>query len=351
MAVVRSLAQLAVDLRIGDGSEPTGPAAIILERISATARALVVEYVPNAPDSIHTEMFVRMAGYLYDSDPSGSSPGGPAAMRASGAAALAGPYLVRRGGIVGKAVDDAVAAADSGNPVVDVVVDVLAGTLTVTYADGSSRVRPLPTGGDDGGGVDVTARAAAAAAQATADEATTPDEATDLVADFARAVNPSGHLPATRLAENPAEGTVPVVVAGGRAFRFVEIGTLGGEGGADPVARAAAAVAQATADSKDDAYPWATQDDETGIPTAKVDLSGVQAQLDRIVDELAHTSGPITEVIGVLGAGSDSLRYTLANGTAGNFDISVTVTARVQLNEFANFSAGRFGFTKTAGAG
>ena len=51
MAVItRSLAQLAGDLRVGDGeTEPTGPAAVILERIAATARVMVVDYAPNAP--------------------------------------------------------------------------------------------------------------------------------------------------------------------------------------------------------------------------------------------------------------------------------------------------------------
>ena len=103
MAVVRSLAELAGDLRLGDGvTEPTGPAAVILARIDATSRVMVVAYAPLAPDEIHTEAHVRLAGYLYDSDPSGSSPGGPAALRASGAAAILGPYRVRRGGLIGK---------------------------------------------------------------------------------------------------------------------------------------------------------------------------------------------------------------------------------------------------------
>ena len=102
MAVTRTLAQLAGDLRVGDGvADPTGPAAVILERIASTARVMVVDYAPAAPDAIHDEMFVRLCGWLYDADPSGSTPGGPAAMRSSGAASLGGPYRVRRGGLVG----------------------------------------------------------------------------------------------------------------------------------------------------------------------------------------------------------------------------------------------------------
>ena len=100
--VVRTLAQLAGDLRIGDGvTDPTGPAAVILARIAATARVMVEDYAPAAPDAIHSEAYVRLCAWLYDSDPSGSTPGGPAALRSSGAASLLGPYRVRRGGLVG----------------------------------------------------------------------------------------------------------------------------------------------------------------------------------------------------------------------------------------------------------
>ncbi len=102
MAVVRTLAQLAGDLRIGDGTtEPTGPEAVVLARIDATARVLVTDYAPNAPDAIHTEAYVRLAAWLYDSDPSGANPGGRAAMRASGAASILGGFRVRRAGIIG----------------------------------------------------------------------------------------------------------------------------------------------------------------------------------------------------------------------------------------------------------
>ena len=81
------------------------------------------------------------------------------------------PYRVRRGGMIGKAVDEAVdeavAAADPGNPVTDVTV--AGSVLTVTYADGSTVERELPEGGD-GGGV-AQAVADAQAAQAVAETA------------------------------------------------------------------------------------------------------------------------------------------------------------------------------------
>ena len=146
--ITRSLIQLAADLRIGDGETAlTGPAAVVLERIAKTAKVLVVRYAPNAPDAIHDEAFVRVAGWLYDADPSGSTPGGPTALRSSGAASILGPYRVRRGGVIGQAVEEAVAAAAPGNPVTDVTV---AGSiLTVTYANGSTVERQLPEGGGE----------------------------------------------------------------------------------------------------------------------------------------------------------------------------------------------------------
>ena len=101
MAVTRTIAQLAADLRIGDGTtEPTGAVLVVLTRIAATATAMVTRYSPNAPDAIHNEAFVRLAGWLFDSDPSGSNPGGPTAMRSSGAQSLLGPYKVRRAGVI-----------------------------------------------------------------------------------------------------------------------------------------------------------------------------------------------------------------------------------------------------------
>ncbi len=104
MAVTRSLAQLAGDLRLGDGTLfPSGPAAVVLGRIDATARAMVTTYAPDAPDAIANEAYVRLAGWLYDQDPSGANPGGPNALRASGAASLLATYRVRRGGVIGGA--------------------------------------------------------------------------------------------------------------------------------------------------------------------------------------------------------------------------------------------------------
>lgn len=137
MAVTRTVTQLAADLRIGDGTTaPAGAVAVVLQRIDATARALVVAYAPDAPDEIHDEAYVRLAGWLYDQDPSGSNPGGPAAMRASGAASLLNSYKVRRAGLIG---GTATPSSDTGGPGVDQVAREAAARAQST-ADGAANV-------------------------------------------------------------------------------------------------------------------------------------------------------------------------------------------------------------------
>ena len=100
--VTRTLAQLAADLRLGDGTTaPTGPQGIVLARIDAVARVMVETAAPSAPEAIQNEAHARLSGWLFDSDPSGASPGGPSALRSSGAAAILAPYKVRRAGVIG----------------------------------------------------------------------------------------------------------------------------------------------------------------------------------------------------------------------------------------------------------
>ena len=101
MAVTRTLAELAADVRLGDGAtDPTGPHGVILARIAGAARVLVEQYAPDAPDEISNEAFTRLAGYLMDHDPSGMMRGGPSPIRSSGAASLLAPWKVRRGGLI-----------------------------------------------------------------------------------------------------------------------------------------------------------------------------------------------------------------------------------------------------------
>ena len=72
MAVTITAIQLAAALRIGDGvTALVEPQAGVLNRILASATALVESYAPNAPEAIQNEAVIRAGGYLYDSPPGG----------------------------------------------------------------------------------------------------------------------------------------------------------------------------------------------------------------------------------------------------------------------------------------
>ena len=86
------------------------------------------------------------------------------------------------------------------------------------------------------------------------------------------------------------------------------------------------------------------------IPAGKVNLDAVQNQIDDIHEQIAHSEGDITAVVGVLGAGNDSLRYTLPVNLNGVYDVSVRVKAKVQINELVNFS-GNLHITVDGGLG
>ena len=73
MAVTLTTIQLAAAMRIGDGVTPLEePQAGVINRILASATALVESYAPNAPEAIQNEAVIRVGGYLFDSPPGGS---------------------------------------------------------------------------------------------------------------------------------------------------------------------------------------------------------------------------------------------------------------------------------------
>ena len=66
MAVTLTAIQLAAAMRIGDGVTALAePQAGVLNRILASATALVESYAPNAPESIQNEAAIRVGGYLF----------------------------------------------------------------------------------------------------------------------------------------------------------------------------------------------------------------------------------------------------------------------------------------------
>ena len=92
------------------------------------------------------------------------------------------------------------------------------------------------------------------------------EQATALIATWARSADPTGHIPATLVGENPVEGTIPQVAVGGRTFRFVEPSTFGGQTVAQVNARIAAGV-----------YNWALTDNTDQIPANKLGNAGEAA--------------------------------------------------------------------------
>ena len=65
----------------------------------AAASQCVVDYAPKAPDAVHDAAVVRLAGWMYDADP--SDPQTAQALRVSGAQALLGAYREHRAGAIG----------------------------------------------------------------------------------------------------------------------------------------------------------------------------------------------------------------------------------------------------------
>ena len=88
-----TVAELAAALRLGDTAEETAE----VTRLLTYATEAVTRHAPNAPDEVHKEAVIRLAGYLFDQPFAG---GGRFAqpLRNSGAAAILFPYRVHRAG-------------------------------------------------------------------------------------------------------------------------------------------------------------------------------------------------------------------------------------------------------------
>ena len=194
--------------------------------------------IDDAPDAVLNEAVIRLASYQLR--PVRTPAAGimyADALRSSGAAMILLPYKVIRAGSTGEAVAAAQAAVGTtGNPVTDVTVDATAGTITVTFADGTTRTDNLPAG-MGGGGADQTARDAAAQAQSDIDAHELTPHNTDTVARST-----------ARNARTTAERAQATADAVRTELTTHETTPHGGGGGADQTARDAAAAAQGTAD-------------------------------------------------------------------------------------------------------
>lgn len=161
MAVTLDVAGVRGALRLGDSAEETAEATRLLAYATEAISRHLGDAYADTPAVIVNEGALRLAAFLYDQPNAGRGVAYANAMRSSGAGAILLPYRIHRAGSTAEAVAAAQEAMGSpGNPVIDVSVSLADGTLTVTFADGTTRVESLPAGG--GGGVDQAARDAAA---------------------------------------------------------------------------------------------------------------------------------------------------------------------------------------------
>ena len=94
MAVTLTAATLAASLRLGNTAEETAEAT----RLLAYATEAVTRHAPDAPDVVHNEATIRLAGYLFDVPTAPRGDGYADHVRNSGAGRVLLPYRVHRAG-------------------------------------------------------------------------------------------------------------------------------------------------------------------------------------------------------------------------------------------------------------
>ena len=97
MAVTIKQAELSDALRLGASDAETAQATRLLSYSSLA----VERHAPKAPDAVHNEAVIRIAGYLFDQPNAGRGAVYANAMRNSGASSILLPYRVHRAGSVG----------------------------------------------------------------------------------------------------------------------------------------------------------------------------------------------------------------------------------------------------------
>ena len=320
------LIQLAAALRLGDGeTAPTEPVAGLLVRLLRVSQDFVTLAAPDAPEGIADEAAIRLTATLYDAPTAAAGDRYAAAWRNSGAEALVSRWVVRRAGSDGEGVPN---VGPSTGGLDDAQVRAIVETLLEEHAEIEDVHHTPPT--DAGGGQDVVDHNAADDAHEDIREAVEGRVTQDTVEETAQrlieAADHASNVDLGRAGERIDTNAENLVT-----HEATPHGT--GEGGGD------------------DAYPWATEgNDELLVPTDKVNFEPLQIQIDEIVNEIAHSEGTINSVVGVLGSGSNSLRYTLPVDLDGLYDVTVRVKARVQINEFANIS-GNLHITEDGGLG
>ena len=96
VAVTLTAAELATAIRVGDTAEETAQ----VDRLLATATALVLRHAPDAPGAIQTESVIRVAGALFDMPQAPRGAGYGDILRNTGVLSLTLPWRAHRAGII-----------------------------------------------------------------------------------------------------------------------------------------------------------------------------------------------------------------------------------------------------------
>ena len=170
MAVTLTTSELLSALRMGSTPEETQEATRLLSYATTAIEKYLGDAYEDTPEAVVNEASIRWTGYLFDMPFASRGTAFSSAITNSGAGAILLPYRVHAAGNVAEATAAAQEAIGStGNPVTD--VQVAGSSMTVTFADGTTRTEALPAGMGGGPGEDATARASAATAQTRADDA------------------------------------------------------------------------------------------------------------------------------------------------------------------------------------
>ena len=99
MAVTLTIGEVAVAIRAATATDSVpGPIQTVLGFIVPAATAVVLRHAPQAPDAVHNAALVRLAGWLFDADPTDSRIAD--AITVSGAANLLAQWRVHRAAVV-----------------------------------------------------------------------------------------------------------------------------------------------------------------------------------------------------------------------------------------------------------
>lgn len=146
MAVTLTVAEVAAAIRVGDSTAETAEVTRLLEYATEAISTFLTTAYAATPAAVVNEATVRLAGFLYDQPTVSGRDQLANALRSSGAGAILLPYRIHRAGLIDASPEAATTAAGSAdNPVVGLSIS--GASLTVAFADGTTTVLVLPSGG------------------------------------------------------------------------------------------------------------------------------------------------------------------------------------------------------------